>query len=67
MMSILSWLRCPKPAQKAVSDAVDPFHDEKRGLQRQLAETSMTFDRRWNRIQPIAEQALHCMREGHRG
>lgn len=67
MMDLLSWVRKPKPASAAKSEAVQPFHEEKTRLKQQLADTSVTFERRWNRIQPIAEQALHLMKEGHRG
>ncbi|AID18351.1 hypothetical protein PPF1_38 [Rhizobium phage vB_RleM_PPF1] len=59
-MSLSSWLsRKPK-----IDHQIKQMEEEKRELQAELAQASVTFERRRHRVQQIAEQALKSMREG---
>ncbi|MBY5692065.1 hypothetical protein HFO41_25110 [Rhizobium leguminosarum] len=59
-MSLSSWLS-RKPA---IDHQIKKIEQEKRELQAELAQASVTFERRRNRVQEIAEQAIKSMREG---
>ncbi len=59
-MMLSAWLsRKPKPDHN-----VKRIEDEKRELLAELAQASVTFERRRHRVQEIAEQAIKSMREG---
>ncbi|MBY2911333.1 hypothetical protein [Rhizobium leguminosarum] len=59
-MSLSSWLsRKPK-----IDHQIKQMEAEKRELEAELAQASVTFERRRHRVQQIAEQALKSMREG---
>jgi len=59
-MSLSSWLsRKPKADHQAKQ-----IEQEHRELRAELAQATVTFERRRHRVQEIAEQAIKSMREG---
>jgi len=60
-MSMLSWW---KKTHRDDAPLSTPIIAEKRELQRELAQTVVTFERRNYKVKEIAEQALQSMRDG---
>lgn len=60
-MTLAGWLnRKPK-----IDHQKTKLEQEKRELLAELAQASVTFERRRHRVQQIAEQAIKSIREGH--
>lgn len=60
-MTLAGWL-CRKPK---IDHHKARLEQEKRELLAELAQASVTFERRRYRVQQIAEQAIKSIREGH--
>lgn len=60
-MSLLSWWKLPPLTAR--HQKTTPIIAEKRELQKELAQTVVTFERRNYNVKKIAEQALQSMRE----